>query len=100
MKKLIANFYFTVILSLCAQAIFVIIAGNNTTINRLKYEKITSENDALEEEIIILHDRIASKQALANLLPEASSEGFIAIENTTNVHYHQVNDKILASLGE
>lgn len=99
MKKIIANFYLLAILLLAAQAIFVIVSGSSTTINRLKYEQILKENQQLEEEIIYLNDKIAAKQALVSLDSEASNSGFVAIENITKVKAQQLPDKpLLASL--
>lgn len=99
MRKIIANFYLLAILLLAAQAISVIVSGNNTTINRLKYEQILKENQQLEEEIIYLNDKIAAKQALVSLEKEASNAGFVAIEQITKVKTHQLPDKpLLASL--
>lgn len=99
MKKIVVNFYLIAILLLAAQAIFVIVSGNNTTINRLKYEQIVKENQQLEEEIIYLNDKIAAKQALVSLENEASIAGFIAIEHITKVHTQPLPaQSLLASL--
>jgi hypothetical protein len=85
MKKLLFNFYFMIILGLTAQAVFVVVAGNETTVKRLQYEAIAYENEALEERISLLQDKIARGQSLEEIETYLTANGYIAIDRAIEV---------------
>jgi hypothetical protein len=97
MKKLLFNFYFMIILGLTAQAIFVVVTGNATTVKRLQYEALLQENEALEERISILSDRIAQGQSLEELEAYLTANGYVAAEAAVKVA-NQTHELTVASI--
>ena len=85
MKKLLFNFYFMIILGLTAQAVFVVIVGNETTVKRLQYEAILTENESLEESISLLQDKIARGQSLEGIENYLAAGGYVAIDRAIRV---------------
>jgi hypothetical protein len=88
MKKMIINFYFLVFLGLIAQAVFVVVAGNATVASRLKFNKISEENQQLEARASLLRNRIATSKALANLEGQEQS-GYVEITKLIEVYSKQ-----------
>jgi hypothetical protein len=86
MQKITHNFYLILALGLAAQAIFVVISGNATTLHRLRFESVQRENERLEERLIGLRDKIAAESSLAHLQNLGQTNDYVPITQAIEVH--------------
>jgi hypothetical protein len=80
MNKLVFNFYLAITLGLAVQAIFVIFFGNTNTINRLKYEQIQEDNQAIVERLNYLQEEIAKNSTITSSEQTITELGYIPID--------------------
>ncbi len=81
MKKILINYYLLATLALIAQAIFVVYSGNIAIATNLEITSLQAENDAINENIRLLQDKISYNNSSHALAETADYGQFVPIQD-------------------